>query len=179
MLASTSPGLRLRAGRRAVTRPLRLTDRRMAGVQEAWKLLGVGSVGSQALLGIPRVHWLHRHPALAPLSRVWPMEMGFTPTPTPSRGPFVLHAEVWPGIVPREAVRAECAHTGAIRDQAQVRLLCRWARQLDAAGDFGAHFAVPRDVEERALQEVLCEEGWILGRRAAGDLNLEAAQRPL
>jgi hypothetical protein len=144
---------------------LRLTDRRVAGVQEAWKLLGVGSVGSQALLGIPRVHWLRQQPALAAASRVWPLETGFTATPTPRRGPFVLHAEVWPGIVSRAVVRAECASTGAIRDQAQVRLLCRWARRLDAAGEFGAHFAAPPDVEDQALRAVLQEEGWILGER--------------
>jgi hypothetical protein len=164
-LARTSPGFAYGLGGGRALARLRLTDRRVAGVQEAWKLLGVGSVGSQALLGIPRVHWLRQHPTLAAASRVWPMETGFTPTPTPRRGPFVLHTEVWPGIVPRDLVRAECANTGAIRDQAQVRLLCRWARQLDAAGDFGAHFAAPPDVEEPALQAVLHEEGWILGER--------------
>jgi hypothetical protein len=178
-LASTSPGFAYPLGGGQSLARLRLTDRRVAGVQEVWKLLGVGSVGSQALLGIPRVHWLRQHPALAAASRVWPMETGFTPTPTAPGGPFVLHAEVWPGIVPREAVRAECARTGAIRDQAQVRLLCRWARRLDAAGDFGAHFATPSDVDERALQAILHEEGWILGRRVAGDLSyLEEAPRP-
>ena len=143
---------------------LRLTDRRVKGVQEVWKLMGAGSVGSQALLGIPRVHWLRQHPSLREISRVWPMEIGFTPTPTPTSGPFIVHAEIWPGIVDPDELRAEVAG-GAIRDQAQVRLMCRWAAGLDAAGQLGLHFAGPADLDEAALQAVLDEECWILGEQ--------------
>ncbi len=162
-LRRTSPGFAYPLGEGRSLARLRLADRRVAGVQEVWKLYGVGSVGSQALLGIPRLHWLRYHPDLAPLSRVWPFETGFTPTPAPAEGPFVLHAEVWPGILPAATAAAEIAASGAIRDQAQVRLLCRWAAALDAAGRLGDHFDRPDDLDAAALGAILDEEGWILG----------------
>jgi hypothetical protein len=164
-LRPTSPGFDYPLdGGRTLAR-LRLADRRVPGVQEVWKLMGAGSVGSQALLGIPRVHWLRQHPDLRAVSRVWPFETGFTPSPAPAAGPFILHAEVWPGILPADEVAAEIAISGAIRDQAQVRLLCRWAADLDAVGQLGRHFDRPDDLQAAALGPILDEEGWILGER--------------
>lgn len=131
----------------------RATEAAMPGVQETWKLLGAGSVGSQALLGIPRVRSLRDDPALAAVSRVWPFETGFTPTPAPPEGPFVLHAEMWPGVV---AVPAGTP----IRDRAQVRLMCDRAAAEDAAGTLGGRFAPTLDPGTAAA--AVAEEGWIL-----------------
>ncbi len=162
-LRPTSPGFDYPLGGGRTLARLRLADRRVPGVQEVWKLLGAGSVGSQALLGIPRVHWLRQHPDLRAVSRVWPFETGFTPAPSPAVGPCILHAEVWPGILPAAEVVAEVAASAAIRDQAQVRLLCHWAAGLDAAGLLGQLFDTPTDLDAAALRRALDEEGWILG----------------
>ncbi|HET8627156.1 MAG TPA: hypothetical protein VFL91_07045 [Thermomicrobiales bacterium] len=162
-LAPTSPGFPYPLGDGTALARLRPCERRLRGVQEAWKLYGAGSVGSQALLGIPRVWRLRRHPDLRAVSRIWPFETGFTTTPVPTAGPFILHAEVWPGILGREAVAAEQARTGAIKDRAQVRLLCRWAAGLDAAGALARHFARPPDLTDDEARAAIEEEAWILG----------------
>lgn len=164
LLRRTSPGFPYAADGAALER-LRLTDRRLKGVQEVWKLFGAGSVGSQALLGIPRVNALRRHPELREISRVWPFETGFTPTPTPGTGPFILHAEIWPGVVDKAIVAAEIGRDRLIRDQAQVRMMCRWAARLDAAAELGARFDTPAEVEATRSRRVIEEEGWILGAR--------------
>lgn len=141
---------------------LRATEKAIAGVQESWKLLGAGSVGSQALLGIPRVLELRDDSRLKHFSHVWPFETGFTSRPSKDHGPWVLHAEIWPGIVDAADVEYEKQATNAIHDQAQVRLMCRWAATADEAGMLGSFFDVsvlPSGVDEA----IALEEGWILG----------------
>jgi hypothetical protein len=118
---------------------LRSTERAVRGVQSAWKLYGAGSVGSQALLGIPRVASLRDDPALAPVSAVWPFE--------PTREAQVVHVEIWPGLV------EPTDHP--IRDAGQVEALVgHWAR-LDETGSLGALFEAPPSSS--------AEEGWIFG----------------
>lgn len=141
---------------------LRRTEALMSGVHETWKLLGAGSVGSQAMLGIPRVHALRHDPDLVERSAVWPFETGFRADPVPEAGPFVLHAEIWPGIVDGVTLKKE-VDTGAIRDQAQVRLMCRWAREHDKAGTLAAWFDRPPGSTDDDVRAAEMEEGWILG----------------
>jgi precorrin-8X/cobalt-precorrin-8 methylmutase len=106
-------------------------------VQSPWKLAGAGSVGSQALVGIPRVASLREDPELAEVSRVWPFE--------PIDGARIVHAEIWPGVVPLEPLHP-------VRDAAQVAtLVAHWAA-LDAADALAPLF--DRDGGD---------EGWILG----------------
>ena len=117
----------------------RATERAVRGVQSAWKLYGAGSVGSQALLGIPRVASLRDDPLLAPVSAVWPFER--------TRGAQVVHVEIWPGLV------EPTAHP--VRDAGQVEALVRRWAALDDAGELGALFAAP--------PSCAAEEGWIFG----------------
>ena len=120
---------------------LRAVERAVRGVQSTWKLGGVGSVGSQALLGIPRVAALRDDQALAPVSAVWPFE--------PIDEAQVVHVEIWPGLI------EPSAH--AVRDAGQVEALVgHWAR-LDAVGKLRPLFEVP--------QSASVEEGWIFGVR--------------
>jgi precorrin-8X/cobalt-precorrin-8 methylmutase len=137
---------------------MRLMDRRERGLQPAWKLYGTASVGSQILTGIPYVRQLRDDPALAAICRVWPFETGFTPTSAPEQGPFVLLVEIWPGIVARLLDPAI-----AIRDQAQVRAVAQWFADLDAAGQFGALFALPMNLSPEDVEVCVQEEGWIVG----------------
>lgn len=140
----------------------RLTEdalrRRRAGVQEAWKLLGIGAVGGQMLTGIPVVHKLRDHPDLAPISKVWPLETGFTGEPSPESGPFILHAEIWPGILDGlDETDASC------RDEAQVRELCRLFRDLDEVGQLQGLFDRPDGLTDEEVSVCENEEGWTLG----------------
>jgi precorrin-8X/cobalt-precorrin-8 methylmutase len=64
-----------------------------------WQLLGAGSVGSQALTGIPVVHRLRHHPDLRMRARVWPFETGFTTDPTAHHADAIVIAEVWPSAI--------------------------------------------------------------------------------
>jgi hypothetical protein len=119
----------------------RAVERVVRGVQSAWKLGGVGSVGSQALLGIPRVASLRDDPALSPASAVWPFE--------PIDEAQIVHVEIWPGLV------EPTAH--AVRDAAQVEALVgHWAR-LDEVGELRPLFEAPHSAST--------EEGWIFGVR--------------
>lgn len=157
-LARKSPGFpyRLRNGRQL--QRLRLCEARLPGTQETWKLFGAGSVGSQALTGIPRLIALRDAPDLAAHSRVWPFETGFTARPAGGEV-LIVHAEIWPGIV---GAGVE-AGKGAIKDAVQVEKLCEWAERRDAAGTLGACFAEPEGLTDAQREACLREEGWVLG----------------
>jgi hypothetical protein len=158
-LAATSPGFPVATAAGPLAR-LRATDLCLPGVQEPWKLLGAGSVGSQALLGIPRVHALRNDPALARASAVWPFETGFA-LPG-SAGPRVVVAEAWPGIVRAEADRLARAR-GLIRDAAQVLALSGWAARLDGSGALSRLLVTPARLAAPVQRRCLEEEGWTLG----------------
>ena len=81
------------------------------------------------MVGIPVVAHLRFKTSFQDVSKVWPFETGFTPRPTLSDRPFVLHAEIFPGLVPPREDR------NIIKDQAQVRDLTAWLSDLDEAGD--------------------------------------------
>ena len=93
---------------------------------KAWKLFYNGSVGGQALTGIPYVYKLRQQPGLAYVSRVWPFETGFTQIPVSENDPFILHAEIWPGVVQHLVNNGP----GMIKDQAQVRAMCQQTRTI-------------------------------------------------
>lgn len=121
--------------------------RRRIHPHSTWKLFGAGSVGSQALTGIPVVSRLRNDPQLAALSRVWPFEVGVPELPE-GRG-AVIHAEIWPSF---ETISYK---PGMVKDEAQVIGVATGFRRLDEGGSLAALFAnhSPAGVEE----------GWILG----------------
>jgi len=157
-LTPTSPPYPYATAAGPVLARLRAVERRLRGTQPCWKLLGTGSVGGQALVGIPRVAAWRADPALAAVSRVWPFETGFTALPTIGRGPAIIHAEIWPGVVPDPL-----DPTVPIRDQAQVRAVVRWLAAHDAVGTLGRLFDLPPDLTPAATAACLAEEGWLLG----------------
>ncbi len=111
------------------------------GAQPVWKLFTTGSVGSQALMGLPMIARLAaRHRA-----SVWPFD---------APGLLTL-AEVYPSLI-NAAVRPAVA-TGEIKDAAQVRLLARALRHLSATGRLDTLLNDVPDWPGRA------DEGWILG----------------
>lgn len=77
--------------------PGRLAEKRLTDIgnmQPIWKY-GNGSVGSQALLGIPHLPALRNDEVLAPVSRVWPFETGLAALPSRAeRDYLIVHAEM-------------------------------------------------------------------------------------
>lgn len=145
-----------------------------AGLQPIWKLIGAGSVGGQVLVGIPTVNWLRNHPDLTAYSATWPFETGFGDRPTPNLGPFILHVEIWPGVV------ADRLDPGiAIRDQAQVRAFVEWLHELDTNSDLGDLFAKPSHLSGEDVKACINEEGWILGAGRNRRTSRKPPQLPL
>ena len=169
-LDTRSPGFPYRTGDGSCLTRLRRCEARLPGTQESWKLFYAGSAGSQALTGIPRVHGLRFDPHLERCSRVWPFETGFTGTPTPEQGPAVIHAEMWPTLADARArtllaSQPQGEQRALIRDEAQVWALSEWARNLDADGVLGDLFARPAGLEPPEVDDIIAEEGWVLGAR--------------
>ena len=122
----------------------RRVERENPRAKPVWQLLGAGSVGSQALLGIPVVHRLARAFGAA----IWPFE------PLSA----LTFAEVYPSLLSAEVTAAG----DAIPDRAQVRLLAAALYRLSVTDRLAPLLAVPPEA---------AEEGWILG---AGQADLLA-----
>jgi len=163
VLRSNSPGFPFKAQNDVELERLRITEIRLPQVQETWKLYGAGSVGGQSLVGIPYLLRLRRYVDFAQKSAVWPFETNFTATPTPPRGPFVVHAEIWPGVVKNAVAWIADNQTNTIRDQIQVRAMCQWAAGLDLQNELGRLFDTPEGLDESQLRACIEQEGWILG----------------
>lgn len=117
----------------------------------SWQLLGAGAVGSQSLVGIPRLQGLRRR--FPDRIDIWPFTTRFRP-PTLGDGAIVV-AEVWPSM--HDIGDA----SDRVRDAAQVSTTARWLADTDAAGGLDALFspALPPEVSAAASGE----EGWVLG----------------
>ena len=116
-------------------------------VHSTWQLAGAGSVGSQALVGIPVVRALRFDERLADVSAVWPFETGFILP----HDVAVVHAEIWPGVV----TSVPTAHE--IADARQVMTLARYLRDLEL-DELETLFAAGKGDDAAEI-----EEGWILG----------------
>src|SRR5690606_23510525 len=100
-----------------------------------WKLYYAGSVGGQAILGIPAVRRLHA----ARAATVWPFETGWKALDAGDlAGVEVLIAEVYPSLF------KATPQPGEPKDQAQVRVTAEHFARLDEAGKLGALFAPPK-----------------------------------
>ncbi|HEX3884162.1 MAG TPA: hypothetical protein VHW66_16015 [Stellaceae bacterium] len=131
----------------------RLIDTWMVGAQPCWKLAYTGSVGSQALTGIPVVRALRDDPRWADRARVWPFETGLGVLDDAR----IVFAEVWPSWW-----RKEISSTlGPPNDKAQVRSVAQIFAEADRAGELTAWFAPPVAASHR--DRVVAEEAWTLG----------------
>jgi precorrin-8X/cobalt-precorrin-8 methylmutase len=130
----------------------RLVERVLRGrgshPQQVWKLLGAGSVGSQALTGIPVVARLRDDPKLRDVSQVWPFEVAAPDLPTGS--PAIIHAEIWPRLA------SFAVASGQVQDEAQVLAQAEEYRSKDRSGELARLFAAAQFPTAR-------DEGWILG----------------
>jgi precorrin-8X/cobalt-precorrin-8 methylmutase len=110
-----------------------------------WHLLGAGSVGSQALTGIPVVERLRRHPALHDRAQVWPFQTGLT---LPTGPDAIVMAEIWPSMIRFKHV------DHPVKDARQVIALAHWL------ADQPPTIFTPAAANSPS---VLTEEGWVLG----------------
>lgn len=138
----------------------RLVEQRLRArrhyVQSTWKLMGAGSVGGQALAGIPYVQRLRDDPILSPHAAVWPFETDFERGLASPPRPLVLFAEVWPALPGVDYT------VHPVRDAAQVLGLSRALAACDLRGDMLARLAAPGDLSPAQREMCVREEGWIL-----------------
>ncbi|MEQ8965358.1 MAG: precorrin-8X methylmutase [Azospirillaceae bacterium] len=153
----------------------RLAEHRARRPQPAWKLAGNGSVGGQALTGIPRLQQLRRDPRLAGRIAVWPFETGLRP-PLPDPGGIVL-AEVYPSLVEPDPT------LGPVKDACQVATIAGRFATLDERGRLAPLFAGDPGLDDAERSAVEREEAWILGltdgRVDALDLQAAPASAPV
>jgi hypothetical protein len=126
------------------------------GAASIWKLYYNGSVGGQAILGIPFVRRLKL--ARGEGFKVWPFETGFKPlTEADLSAVEVVAAEVYPSLLKIAPA------TGEVKDLAQVRATAEHFARLDEQNKLGAVFGPPRDTAADVILDAEREEGWILG----------------
>lgn len=159
-LRPTAPSFPIERGK-AIIQRLRLSEQALPGTQEAWKLLGIGSAGSQALLGIPYLQKLRME--FKNQMHVWPMETGFASNPC--KGTSIVMVEAWPGIIHKKVSQQLHANPEQIRDQVQVMQLCAWAKAEDLAGKLSDYFEKPGSLNKTEVERCLKLEGWILGAK--------------
>jgi len=132
----------------------RLSEEAIKGPSSIWKLFYQGSVGGQALTGMPIVSRIRS--AHGERARIWPFETGWKPlTPSELDGLDAVFAEVYPSLF------APKAPAGQVKDEVQVRAVCERFHALDEKGQLGALFGPAKDDPRREVVER--EEGWILG----------------
>jgi precorrin-8X/cobalt-precorrin-8 methylmutase len=133
----------------------RLVERRARGLQPVWKLYAPGAVGSQTLLGIPRVLGLREHPWLKDHLRVWPFETGLTRLERPDPG-SIIAVEIYPSLIAADPAPV-------VKDAGQVAALARHFVHLDDQGRLCDLFAGDPGLDPAERHVVETEEGWILG----------------
>lgn len=134
---------------------LRYADEAAKGAHSIWKLYYNGSVGGQAIMGIPAARRLKD--ARGESARVWPFETGFkTLTEADLEDVLVVIAEVYPSLLKAAPV------AGEVKDLAQVRAQAEHFAKLDEAGKLAALFAGPK-ADDEVIEAATTEEGWILG----------------
>ena len=147
----------------------RHADLAAKGAASIWKLYYNGSVGGQAILGIPVVRRLKL--ARGERFKVWPFETGWKALGEADlAGVEVVVAEVYPSLVKATPL------PGEVKDAAQVRATAEHFAKLDEAGKLGAIFGPGKGVAADVVVDAQHEEGWILGALSA--LQGSARQQP-
>ena len=127
-----------------------------SGAKTVWQIYGNGTVGSQAIVGIPAVKRLLDE--LGAKGAAWPYSTGWkAPTPEDLKPLEALVVEIYPSLF------AASPEPGEVLDQAQVRTACEHFARLDDAGKLTAVFNPPKGTDEDTVRAVEAEEGWILG----------------
>jgi hypothetical protein len=134
----------------------RHADLAAKGAASIWKLYYNGSVGGQAILGIPAVRRLKQ--ARGEAVKVWPFETGFKPlTEADLADVSVVVTEVYPSLYKAQPM------PGEVKDLAQVRVTAEHFARLDETGKLSAAFGAGKSAAPEVILDAAREEGWILG----------------
>jgi hypothetical protein len=126
------------------------------GSSPVWKLYYQGSVGGQAILGIPMVRRLKL--ARGDAMKIWPFETGWKALSEADLASVdIVAAEVYPSMFKGQAL------PGEVKDATQVRVTAEHFSKLDEAARLGAVFAPPKDAAADVTETAEREEGWVLG----------------
>jgi hypothetical protein len=127
-----------------------------AGAKTVWQIYGNGTVGSQAIVGIPAVKRLVDE--LGAKAAVWPFTTGWrAPTAEDVKPLEAMVVEIYPSLFPTTP------EAGEAPDRAQVRAACEHLARLDDTGKLAAALNPPKGTDEATVAAVESEEGWILG----------------
>lgn len=134
----------------------RHADLAAKGAASIWKLYYNGSVGGQAILGMPAARRIKL--AAGEAARVWPFETGFKAlTEADLAGVDMVLAEVYPSMLKAPVL------PGEVKDLTQVRTTAEHFARLDEANKLGQLFAPPKGAAADVVLDAEREEGWILG----------------
>jgi len=131
----------------------RVAERYVRSAQPVWKLTGVGSVGSQAMLGIARLAALRADLRFAADIAVWPFETSFVD----DLGKSIIITEIYPSLFPVSEA------DGLPRDRAQVEVTTTRFAELDRAGLLETFLSPPAGLTTDERATLIAEEGWIAG----------------
>lgn len=144
-------------------REVEMFQRRAAGAspKSAWQLMGAGSVGSQAMLGLASIGRLLRDDALASRAMMWPFESGWGNVMRASlRDDAIVFVEIYPSLFNDRAAGVD----HPIHDARQV-VACRDV-MLDASdSEATLMLSAPNTIDEESRRIAREIEGWILGVR--------------
>jgi hypothetical protein len=141
----------------------RLVDLYIPSAQPCWKLLGAGSVGGQALTGIPVARALRDDQRWRRQTKVWPFETGLC-------APFevrIVIAEVYPSLWAVSPAPDEP------KDRAQVRTVAQFLAERDRAGQLAPLFIGDPAMTLEQRHRVETEEAWTLGVTAARQRRIQ------
>ena len=134
----------------------RHADLAAKGASSIWKLYYNGSVGGQAILGIPAARRIKL--ARGDAAKAWPFETGFKAlTEADLAGVDVVMAEVYPSMIKAPAL------PGEVKDLTQVRTTAEHFARLDEANKLGEFFGPAKGMAADVVLDAEREEGWILG----------------
>jgi hypothetical protein len=137
----------------------RHADLAAKGASSIWKLYYNGSVGGQAILGIPAARRIKL--ARGDAAKAWPFETGFKAlTEADLAGVDVVMAEVYPSMIKAPAL------PGEVKDLTQVRTTAEHFARLDEANKLGELFGPAKGMAADVVLDAEREEGWILGASA-------------
>jgi hypothetical protein len=146
----------------------RLVDLYIPRAQPCWKLLGSGSVGGQALTGIPVVRVLRDDPRWCGHAQIWPFEMRLGA----ACHARIVIAEVYPSLWAVSPAPSEP------KDRAQVRSVAQFLAVSDGAGELPALFAGDPGLTPAERRRVETEEAWTLGVTAARQRPIAVPRPP-
>ena len=134
----------------------RHADLAAKGASSIWKLYYNGSVGGQAIMGIPAARRIRLARGEAVMA--WPFETGFKAlTEADLAGVDVVLAEVYPSMIKAPAL------PGEVKDLTQVRTTAEHFARLDEANKLGELFGPTKGMAADVVLDAEREEGWILG----------------